>query len=59
MMRKPGGPVPLGYAAMDKKIVVVSAEAEAVRPNCNSTRIAPPSRFPTDTANHNRIARRC
>jgi site-specific DNA recombinase len=26
-----GGPVPLGYAAVDKKIVVVSAEAEAVR----------------------------
>jgi site-specific DNA recombinase len=26
-----GGPVPLGYAAMDKKIVVVPAEAEAVR----------------------------
>ena len=26
-----GGPVPLGYAAVDKKIVVVPAEAEAVR----------------------------
>ncbi len=26
-----GGPVPLGYAAMDKKIVVVPAEAEVVR----------------------------
>jgi site-specific DNA recombinase len=26
-----GGPVPLGYAAVDKKIVVVAAEAEAVR----------------------------
>src|SRR5919109_4516007 len=26
-----GGPVPLGYAAVDKKIVVVEAEAEAVR----------------------------
>src|SRR6266700_6644259 len=26
-----GGPVPLGYTAMDKKIVVVAAEAEAVR----------------------------
>jgi site-specific DNA recombinase len=26
-----GGPVPLGYAAMDKKIVVVAAEAAAVR----------------------------
>src|SRR5438552_1800158 len=26
-----GGPVPLGYAAVDKKIVVVVAEAEAVR----------------------------
>jgi len=26
-----GGPVPLGYAAVDKKIVVVRAEAEAVR----------------------------
>jgi site-specific DNA recombinase len=26
-----GGPVPLGYAAIDKKIVVVPAEAEAVR----------------------------
>src|SRR2546421_4560262 len=26
-----GGPVPLGYAAMDKRIVVVPAEAEAVR----------------------------
>src|SRR5438552_2386984 len=26
-----GGPVPLGYAAVDKKIIVVSAEAEAVR----------------------------
>jgi site-specific DNA recombinase len=26
-----GGPVPLGYAAMDKKIVVVLAEAEVVR----------------------------
>src|SRR2546430_12839226 len=28
-----GGPVPLGYAAMDKKIVVVAAEAAAVRTN--------------------------
>src|SRR5207248_1904683 len=28
-----GGPVPLGYAAVDKKIVVVPAEAEAVRTN--------------------------
>jgi site-specific DNA recombinase len=27
-----GGPVPLGYAAVDKKILVVPAEAEAVRP---------------------------
>src|SRR5256714_15379193 len=26
-----GGPVPLGYAAVDKKIVVVAAEAEAIR----------------------------
>src|SRR5262249_1879548 len=26
-----GGPVPLGYAAVDKKILVVAAEAEAVR----------------------------
>src|SRR2546429_2998670 len=26
-----GGPVPLGYAAVDKKIVVIPAEAEAVR----------------------------
>jgi DNA invertase Pin-like site-specific DNA recombinase len=26
-----GGPVPLGYAAVDKKVVVVPAEAEAVR----------------------------
>ena len=26
-----GGPVPLGYAAVDKKIVAVAAEAEAVR----------------------------
>jgi site-specific DNA recombinase len=26
-----GGPVPLGYAAVDKKIVVVPTEAEAVR----------------------------
>ncbi len=26
-----GGPVPLGYAAVDKKILVVEAEAEAVR----------------------------
>jgi site-specific DNA recombinase len=26
-----GGPVPLGYAAVDKKIAVVAAEAEAVR----------------------------
>jgi site-specific DNA recombinase len=26
-----GGPVPLGYAAVDKKILVVPAEAEAVR----------------------------
>src|SRR5207253_5411264 len=26
-----GGPVPLGYAAVDKKIVVVPAEAETVR----------------------------
>jgi site-specific DNA recombinase len=26
-----GGPVPLGYAAMEKKIVVIPAEAEAVR----------------------------
>src|SRR5207253_8104122 len=26
-----GGPVPLGYAAVDKKIVVVAVEAEAVR----------------------------
>src|SRR5438874_5952958 len=26
-----GGPVPLGYAAVDKKIVVVAAEAAAVR----------------------------
>jgi site-specific DNA recombinase len=26
-----GGPVPLGYAAVDKKIVMVAAEAEAVR----------------------------
>src|SRR5499427_434788 len=26
-----GGPVPLGYAAVDKKIVVVEAEAESVR----------------------------
>jgi site-specific DNA recombinase len=26
-----GGPVPLGYTAVDKKIVVVAAEAEAVR----------------------------
>src|SRR6266404_1643188 len=26
-----GGPVPLGYAAVDKKIVVVRAEAEAIR----------------------------
>jgi len=26
-----GGPVPLGYAAVDKKIVVVAAEAETVR----------------------------
>ena len=26
-----GGPVPLGYAAVDKKIVVVATEAEAVR----------------------------
>ena len=26
-----GGPVPLGYAALDKKIMVVPAEAEAVR----------------------------
>ena len=26
-----GGPVPLGYAAVDKKIMVVPAEAEAVR----------------------------
>jgi site-specific DNA recombinase len=26
-----GGPVPLGYAAIDKKILVVEAEAEAVR----------------------------
>ena len=26
-----GGPVPLGYAAVDKTIVVVAAEAEAVR----------------------------
>src|SRR2546423_5966112 len=26
-----GGPVPLGYAVLDKKIVVVPAEAEAVR----------------------------
>src|SRR6201997_5122961 len=26
-----GGPVPLGYAAVDKKIVLVPAEAEAVR----------------------------
>src|SRR5207247_5863827 len=26
-----GGPVPLGYAAVDKKIVVVPAEAESVR----------------------------
>ena len=26
-----GGPVPLGYAAVDKKLVVVPAEAEAVR----------------------------
>ena len=26
-----GGPVPLGYAAADKKVVVVPAEAEAVR----------------------------
>jgi site-specific DNA recombinase len=26
-----GGPVPLGYAAVDKKIIVVPAEAEAVR----------------------------
>jgi site-specific DNA recombinase len=26
-----GGPVPLGYAAVDKKIVVVAADAEAVR----------------------------
>jgi hypothetical protein len=26
-----GGPVPLGYAAVDKKIVVVPAEAAAVR----------------------------
>src|SRR5256712_9534953 len=27
-----GGPVPLGYAAVDKKILVVPAEAAAVRP---------------------------
>ena len=26
-----GGPVPLGYAAVDKKVVVVPAEAEAAR----------------------------
>src|SRR5205807_10390072 len=26
-----GGPVPLGYAAVDKKVVVDTAEAEAVR----------------------------
>jgi hypothetical protein len=26
-----GGPVPLGYAAVDKKVLVVPAEAEAVR----------------------------
>src|SRR5207237_10787968 len=26
-----GGPLPLGYAAVDKKVVVVPAEAEAVR----------------------------
>src|SRR5438045_8094249 len=26
-----GGPVPLGYAAVDKKILVIEAEAEAVR----------------------------
>src|SRR3974377_2359678 len=26
-----GGPVPLGYAAIDKKVVVIPAEAEAVR----------------------------
>jgi site-specific DNA recombinase len=26
-----GGPVPLGYAAVDKKIIIVPAEAEAVR----------------------------
>jgi DNA invertase Pin-like site-specific DNA recombinase len=26
-----GGPVPLGYAAVDKKIMVVPAEAETVR----------------------------
>src|SRR6185436_5643701 len=26
-----GGPVPLGYAAVDKKIVVIPAEAEAIR----------------------------
>jgi site-specific DNA recombinase len=26
-----GGPVPLGYAAVDKKILVVAAEAAAVR----------------------------
>jgi DNA invertase Pin-like site-specific DNA recombinase len=26
-----GGPVPLGYAAIDKKIVVVATEAETVR----------------------------
>src|SRR5262249_22700267 len=26
-----GGPVPFGYAAVDKKIVVIPAEAEAVR----------------------------
>ena len=26
-----GGPVPLGYAAVDKKVLVVAAEAEAVR----------------------------
>src|SRR5437764_5613051 len=28
-----GGPVPLGYAAVDKKVRVVPAEAEAVRPS--------------------------
>jgi len=26
-----GGPVPLGYAAIDKKVVVVAAEADTVR----------------------------